>query len=54
VSGEEVEKECVRVNIVQILCIHVYKWNDDIYLLKPFQEYGERRIKGTDGVGEFN
>jgi hypothetical protein len=27
--GEEVGKECRRVNIVQILCTHVCKWKSD-------------------------
>jgi hypothetical protein len=29
-SMEEVRKGCRRVNMVQILCTHVYKWKNDI------------------------
>jgi hypothetical protein len=27
--GEEKQKECRRVNIVQVLCTHVCKWKND-------------------------
>jgi hypothetical protein len=37
--GEEVRKGHGRVNIVQILYIHIYKWKKR-YLLKLFQEWG--------------
>jgi hypothetical protein len=29
VGEEEVGKVCRMVNMVQIVCIHVYKWKDD-------------------------
>jgi hypothetical protein len=27
--GEEVGKGCERVNMVQILCIHIWKWKNE-------------------------
>jgi hypothetical protein len=39
--GEEVRKRCKRVNMVQILCTLIYKWEND--LLKLFQEWEEGR-----------
>jgi hypothetical protein len=44
-EGEDVGKECRRVNMVQISCICVCKW-------KLFQQWG-REIKERDGGGEF-
>jgi hypothetical protein len=50
--GEDVEKECRRVNIVQILCTHVCKWK-----MRPVETIpgmGGEGIKKNDGGGEFN
>jgi hypothetical protein len=30
-EGKDVGKGCRRVNMVQILCAHVYKWKDETY-----------------------
>jgi hypothetical protein len=44
-------KGCGRVNIVQILCIHVYKWKNETTETIPGM--GEMEIKENDGEGEF-
>jgi hypothetical protein len=36
--GEEMEKGCRRVDIVQILCTHVCKWKNET--VKLFQKWG--------------
>jgi hypothetical protein len=28
-TGEDVGKRCKRVNVVEILCTHVYKWKNE-------------------------
>jgi hypothetical protein len=49
--GKEVGKGYGRVNIVQILCIHVYKWKNETTETIPGM--GEMEIKENDGEGEF-
>jgi hypothetical protein len=31
VGGEDVEKGCSRVDMVQILCTHICKWKNDTF-----------------------
>jgi hypothetical protein len=48
---EEVRKGCGRVNAVQILCKHVFKWKNDIFETIPGM--GEGVIKENNGRDEF-
>jgi hypothetical protein len=51
-KGEDLGKECRRVNMVQILCKRLCKWkNENCW---NYSRNGERGIKGTDGGDEFN
>jgi hypothetical protein len=47
-----VRKECGRVNIMQILCIHVCKWKK-ITVETILGIGGGTGIKENDGEGEF-
>jgi hypothetical protein len=49
--GEDVGKGCRRVNMVQILCIHVCKWKNETCC--NYSKNGGR-IKENVGGGEFN
>jgi hypothetical protein len=49
--GKEMGKGCKRVNMVQILCIHVCKWKNDI--CSNCSRKRRRGINENDGGDEF-
>jgi hypothetical protein len=50
-SGRRENVHNGKVNIVQLLCIHVCKWKNDAFKTIPRIEVGG--IKENDGGGEF-
>jgi hypothetical protein len=46
-----VGKGCRRVNMMQILCTHVFKWKNETIETIPGR--GEWEIKENDGGGKF-
>jgi hypothetical protein len=48
-KGKDIQKECKRVNIVQILCTHVCKWK--MIPVETTPGMGGGRIKENDGGG---
>jgi hypothetical protein len=53
-SGREVKvgKWCRKVNMVKILCTHVFKWK--MIPVETIPRMGRGRIKDNDGGGELN
>jgi hypothetical protein len=47
-SGEEVRKRCKRVNVLEILCTHVWKWENEICW--HCLEMGEEEKENDGGV----
>jgi hypothetical protein len=51
VEREDIKKECRKVNMMEILCTHIWKWRNETYW--NYSRNGGKGIKENDGVDEF-
>jgi hypothetical protein len=51
-QSEDLGKLCCRVNMVEMLCTHVWKWKNKICW--NYSRNGGKRIKEDNGGGELN